>query len=58
MGTAKNLSPQYGSSLPLTVGGCVNSASATTPYMAFPGSVADVHIYPRALSATEVGALR
>ncbi|MFF4965674.1 LamG-like jellyroll fold domain-containing protein [Streptomyces sp. NPDC001037] len=58
MGTARNLSPQYDSSLPLTVGGCVNSASATTPYMAFPGSVADVHVYPRALSATEVGALR
>ncbi|MGW7729194.1 LamG-like jellyroll fold domain-containing protein [Streptomyces canus] len=58
MGTAKNLSPQYDSSLPLTAGGCVNSASATTPYMAFPGSVADVHVYPRTLSATEVSALR
>ncbi|MFJ7899251.1 LamG-like jellyroll fold domain-containing protein [Streptomyces sp. NPDC096198] len=57
MGTATNLSPQYDSSLPLTVGGCVNSASATTPYLAFPGSVADVHVYPRTLSATEVGAL-
>ncbi|MGW5462002.1 LamG domain-containing protein [Streptomyces sp. NPDC003996] len=58
MGTAKNLSPQYDSSLPLTIGGCVNSASAPTPYLAFPGSVADVHVYPRTLSATEVGALR
>ncbi|MER5528655.1 LamG-like jellyroll fold domain-containing protein [Streptomyces sp. NPDC002677] len=57
MGTATNLSPQYDSSLPLTVGGCVNSASATTPYLAFPGSVADVHVYPRTLSATEVGNL-
>ncbi|MFE1880098.1 LamG-like jellyroll fold domain-containing protein [Streptomyces diastatochromogenes] len=57
MGTAKNLSPQYDSSLPLTIGGCVNSASATTPYLAFPGSVADVHVYPRTLSATEVSAL-
>ncbi|MDX3071938.1 LamG-like jellyroll fold domain-containing protein [Streptomyces sp. MI02-7b] len=57
MGTATNLSPQYDSSLPLTVGGCVNSASATTPYLAFPGSVADVHVYPRTLSAAEVGAL-
>ncbi|MEV6052891.1 LamG-like jellyroll fold domain-containing protein [Streptomyces sp. NPDC052107] len=57
MGTAKNLSPQYDSSLPLTIGGCVNSASAPTPYLAFPGSVADVHVYPRTLSATEVGAL-
>ncbi|MGW2523858.1 LamG-like jellyroll fold domain-containing protein [Streptomyces sp. NPDC001617] len=57
MGTAKNLSPQYDSSLPLTIGGCVNSASATTPYMAFPGSVADVHVYPRTLSSTEVTAL-
>ena len=57
MGTATNLSPQYDSSLPLTIGGCVNSASATTPYLAFPGSVADVHAYPRTLSATEVSAL-
>ncbi|MEW2118953.1 LamG-like jellyroll fold domain-containing protein [Streptomyces sp. NPDC005474] len=57
VGTATNLSPQYDSSLPLTIGGCVNSASATTPYMAFPGSVTDVHVYPRTLSATEVGAL-
>jgi len=57
MGTATNLSPQYDSSLPLTIGGCVNSASATTPYMAFPGSVADVHVFPRALTATEAGAL-
>ncbi|WP_225830438.1 LamG-like jellyroll fold domain-containing protein [Streptomyces sp. NK08204] len=58
MGTDTNLSPQYDSSLPLTIGGCVNSASATTPYMAFPGSVADVHVYPRTLSATEVSTLR
>ncbi|MEV7388613.1 LamG-like jellyroll fold domain-containing protein [Streptomyces sp. NPDC091215] len=57
IGTATNLSPQYDSSLPLTIGGCVNSASATTPYLAFPGSVADVHVYPRTLSATEVSAL-
>lgn len=57
VGTATNLSPQYDSSMPLTVGGCVNSASATTPYLAFPGSVADVHVYPRTLSATEVSAL-
>ncbi|MEU2776433.1 LamG-like jellyroll fold domain-containing protein [Streptomyces sp. NPDC007162] len=57
VGTATNLSPQYDSSMPLTIGGCVNSASATTPYLAFPGSVADVHVYPRTLSATEVGAL-
>ncbi|MFI1002999.1 LamG-like jellyroll fold domain-containing protein [Streptomyces galbus] len=57
MGTATNLSPQYDSGLPLTVGGCVNSASATTPYLAFPGSVADVHVYPRTLSATEASAL-
>ncbi|MFF1722656.1 LamG-like jellyroll fold domain-containing protein [Streptomyces sviceus] len=57
MGTATNLSPQYDSGLPLTIGGCVNSASAPTPYLAFPGSVADVHVYPRTLSATEVGAL-
>ncbi|MCQ9177980.1 LamG domain-containing protein [Streptomyces sp. IBSBF 2953] len=57
MGTATNLSPQYDSSLPLTIGGCVNSAAATSPYLAFPGSVADVHAYPRTLSATEVGAL-
>jgi hypothetical protein len=57
IGTAKNLSPQYDSSLPLTIGGCVNSAAAPTPYLAFPGSVADVHIYPRTLSATEVSAL-
>ncbi|MFE9880712.1 LamG-like jellyroll fold domain-containing protein [Streptomyces sp. NPDC005784] len=57
MGTATNLSPQYDSSMPLTIGGCVNSASATSPYLAFPGSVADVHVFPRTLSATEVGAL-
>ncbi|MFF5307606.1 LamG-like jellyroll fold domain-containing protein [Streptomyces sp. NPDC013161] len=57
VGTATNLSPQYDSSMPLTVGGCVNSASATTPYLAFPGSVADVHVYPRTLSASEVSAL-
>ncbi|WP_256916835.1 LamG-like jellyroll fold domain-containing protein [Streptomyces hilarionis] len=57
MGTATNLSPQYDSSLPLTIGGCINSAAATSPYLAFPGSVADVHVYPRTLSATEVGAL-
>lgn len=57
MGTAANLSPQYDSSLPLTVGGCVNSAAATTPYMVFPGSVADVHVYPRKLSSTEAIAL-
>ncbi|MFB8177645.1 LamG-like jellyroll fold domain-containing protein [Streptomyces sp. NPDC055966] len=57
MGTATNLSPQYDSSMPLTIGGCINSASATTPYLAFPGSVADVHVYPRTLSATEVSAL-
>ncbi|WP_329551179.1 LamG-like jellyroll fold domain-containing protein [Streptomyces sp. NBC_00696] len=57
VGTATNLSPQYDSSMPLTVGGCVNSASATTPYLAFPGSVADVHVYPRTLSASEVAAL-
>ncbi|MET7685797.1 LamG-like jellyroll fold domain-containing protein [Streptomyces sp. NPDC005423] len=57
VGTATNLSPQYDSSMPLTIGGCVNSASATTPYLAFPGSVADVHVYPRALSAGEVAAL-
>ncbi|MEU2623867.1 LamG-like jellyroll fold domain-containing protein [Streptomyces sp. NPDC007157] len=57
VGTATNLSPPYDSSLPLTVGGCVNSASATTPYLAFPGSVADVHVYPRTLSATEVSNL-
>ncbi|MEW2304220.1 hypothetical protein AB0958_30390 [Streptomyces sp. NPDC006655] len=43
--------------MPLTIGGCINSASATTPYPAFPGSVADVHVYPRTLSATEVSAL-
>ncbi|MEU6384128.1 LamG-like jellyroll fold domain-containing protein [Streptomyces bauhiniae] len=58
VGTAANRSPQYDSSMPLTIGGCVNSASATTPYLAFPGSVADVHVYPRTLSATEVSALR
>ncbi|MFD7883580.1 LamG-like jellyroll fold domain-containing protein [Streptomyces bauhiniae] len=58
VGTASNRSPQYDSSMPLTVGGCVNSASATAPYLAFPGSVADVHVYPRTLSATEVSALR
>ncbi|WP_244317567.1 LamG-like jellyroll fold domain-containing protein [Streptomyces bauhiniae] len=58
VGTAANRSPQYDSSMPLTVGGCVNSASATAPYLAFPGSVADVHVYPRTLSATEVSALR
>ncbi|CAM5644891.1 hypothetical protein SCANM63S_06759 [Streptomyces canarius] len=57
MGTATNLSPQYDSSLPLTVGGCANSASATTPYLAFPGSVADVHVYPRALTTAEVSTL-
>ncbi|MFJ6704944.1 MULTISPECIES: LamG-like jellyroll fold domain-containing protein [unclassified Streptomyces] len=57
IGTATNLSPQYDSSMPLTIGGCVNSASASTPYLAFPGSVADVHVYPRTLSATEVSAL-
>ncbi|MGW7261156.1 LamG domain-containing protein [Streptomyces sp. NPDC054834] len=57
VGTATNLSPQYDSSMPLTIGGCVNSASATTPYLAFPGSVADVHVYPRTLSAAEVSAL-
>ncbi|MFG2882592.1 LamG-like jellyroll fold domain-containing protein [Streptomyces sp. NPDC048297] len=57
MGTATNLSPQYDSSLPLAIGGCVNSASATTPYLAFPGSVADVHVYPRTLTATEVSTL-
>ncbi|WP_459738971.1 LamG-like jellyroll fold domain-containing protein [Streptomyces sp. E-15] len=57
MGTATNLSPQYDSSLPLTIGGCANSASATTPYLAFPGSVADVHVYPRALTTTEVSTL-
>ncbi|ANP52025.1 hypothetical protein J2Z21_008897 [Streptomyces griseochromogenes] len=57
MGTATNLSPQYDSSMPLTIGGCVNSASTTTPYLAFPGSVTDVHVYPRTLSATEVSAL-
>ncbi|KOV57495.1 hypothetical protein ADK64_38505 [Streptomyces sp. MMG1121] len=57
VGTATNLSPQYDSSMPLTIGGCINSASATTPYMAFPGSVSDVHVYPRTLSATEVSAL-
>ena len=57
MGTATNLSPQYDSSLPLTIGGCVNSAASTTPYNAFPGSVADVHVYPRTLTATEVSAL-
>ncbi|QIZ02046.2 LamG domain-containing protein [Streptomyces sp. S1D4-11] len=57
MGTATNLSPQYDSSMPLTIGGCVNSAAATSPYLAFPGSVADLHVYPRTLSATEVGAL-
>ncbi|XES01007.1 LamG domain-containing protein [Streptomyces sp. S1D4-11] len=57
MGTATNLSPQYDSSMPLTIGGCVNSAAATSPYLAFPGSVADVHVYPRTLSATEIGAL-
>ena len=57
VGTATNLSPQYDSSMPLTVGGCVNSASATAPYLAFPGSVADVHVYPRTLSASEVAAL-
>ncbi|MFF7384814.1 LamG-like jellyroll fold domain-containing protein [Streptomyces griseoluteus] len=58
VGTASNRSPQYDSSMPLTIGGCVNSASATTPYLAFPGSVADVHVYPRTLSATEVSSLR
>ncbi|MET9073777.1 LamG-like jellyroll fold domain-containing protein [Streptomyces sp. NPDC004232] len=57
MGTATNLSPQYDSSMPLTIGGCINSASAMTPYLAFPGSVADVHVYPRTLSAAEVSAL-
>ncbi|WP_369226567.1 LamG-like jellyroll fold domain-containing protein [Streptomyces sp. R39] len=57
IGTATNLSPQYDSSMPLTIGGCINSASATTPYLAFPGSVTDVHLYPRTLSATEVSAL-
>ena len=58
MGTDTNHGPQYDSSLPLTVGGCINSASATTSYLAFPGSVADVHVYPRTLTATEVDALR
>ncbi|MER6274593.1 hypothetical protein [Streptomyces sp900105755] len=52
-----SFSPQYDSSMPLIIGGCINSASATTPYLAFPGSVADVHVYPRTLSATEVSAL-
>ncbi|MFE5211319.1 LamG-like jellyroll fold domain-containing protein [Streptomyces sp. NPDC056600] len=56
-GRATNATPQYDSGLPLTVGGCVNSASATTPYQAFPGNVADVHVYPRTLTATEVSAL-
>jgi hypothetical protein len=53
MGTATNTAPQYDSSLPLTIGGCVNSASATTPYSAFPGSVADVHVYPYAMTAAQ-----
>ncbi|MFC9932301.1 LamG-like jellyroll fold domain-containing protein [Streptomyces sp. NPDC127190] len=57
MGTDKNLSPQYDSSMPLTVGGCVNSAAASTPYLAFPGSVTDVHVYPRTLSAAEISTL-
>ncbi|MEU1087821.1 S8 family serine peptidase [Streptomyces sp. NPDC005892] len=52
-----NMTPQYDSGLPLTVGGCVNSASSTSPYDAFPGKVADVHVYPRTLTATEVAAL-
>jgi hypothetical protein len=56
-GRATNLTPQYDSGLPLTVGGCVNSATATTPYQAFPGNVADVHVFPRTLTATEVSAL-
>ncbi|MER6532269.1 LamG-like jellyroll fold domain-containing protein [Streptomyces sp900105755] len=55
--TATNLSPQYDSSMHLTIGGCINSASATTPYLAFPGSVTDVHVYPHTLSATEVSTL-
>ncbi|MFJ5532663.1 LamG-like jellyroll fold domain-containing protein [Streptomyces sp. NPDC093261] len=42
MGTATNLTPQYDSSMPLTVGGCISSTDATAPYAAFPGSVADV----------------
>lgn len=36
IGTATNLSPQYDSSMLLTIGGSINSASATTPYLAFP----------------------
>ncbi|WP_406462268.1 S8 family serine peptidase [Streptomyces sp. NBC_00111] len=52
-----NMTPQYDSSLPLTIGGCVNSASSTAPYDAFPGNVADVHVFPRTLTATEVAAL-
>ncbi|MER6270335.1 MULTISPECIES: hypothetical protein [unclassified Streptomyces] len=43
--------------MPLTIGGRVNSASATTPYLTFPGTVADGHVYPRTLSATEVSTL-
>lgn len=55
--TAVNVTPQYGSGLPLTVGGCVNAATATVPYKAFPGKVAGLHVYPRVLTATEVAAL-
>ncbi|MFF4302364.1 LamG-like jellyroll fold domain-containing protein [Streptomyces sp. NPDC001601] len=57
IGPATQPQPQYDSSMLLTIGGCINSASATTPYLAFPGSVIDVHVYPRTLSATEVSAL-
>ncbi|MHA6757498.1 LamG-like jellyroll fold domain-containing protein [Streptacidiphilus sp. PAMC 29251] len=50
MGTATNITPQYDSSMPLTIGGCVNSDSGAAPYSTFPGSVADVHVYPTALA--------
>ncbi|MEU2779865.1 LamG-like jellyroll fold domain-containing protein, partial [Streptomyces sp. NPDC007162] len=56
MGTATNLTPQYDSSMPLTIGGCVNDPAATSPYNAFPGSVSDVQVYPYAMTASDANA--
>jgi hypothetical protein len=56
-GTNTNATPQYDPTLPLTIGGCTSTADITTPYSQFPGSIADVHTYPYALTSDQISTL-
>ncbi|MFC1420884.1 LamG domain-containing protein [Streptacidiphilus cavernicola] len=56
--TAANATPQYDSTLPLTIGGCVHTATSTTDYSSFTGSIADVRTFPYTLTAIQAAQLK